>query len=413
MTAPSAPVDVPVMLVGHPFSTVGMGEQLRSHSAACQNVHMPHTVMDVFRYASRSDPDHRKLVEPVESDVPSAGVRIFHINGDEVEPVVRAFEAKGGRFADGYNIIVPAWELPVYPKVWAKQLRRFNEVWALSQFIEVSLAAAGVPSVLIGQPVEVPLGQFLPRKYFGIRKSAFAILHFFDLSSYASRKNPEAILEVFEAIKRNREFGDIQLVLKAKKGDDHAEDWVQPIRERVPEACLLSKPMSALETRSLINCCDCFASLHRAEGFGRGIGEAMFLGRLALATAWSGNLDYMTKENSLLVDYDLVPVGRRDYPFGKGQLWANARVDHAVELLDAVIGNPEKARMVAANGRRAIRLDHGYRAVGLRIMDRVAEIIASLTRVEMPAPSADVAVSQPERESVLVERERLTSFSEI
>ena len=110
----------------------------------------------------------------------------------------------------------------------------------------------------------------------------------------------------------------------------------------------------------------------------------MFLGRLALATSWSGNLDYMTQENSLLVDNRLVPVGARQYPCAAGQVWADPSVDHAVELLDAVIGDPDKARTIAAIGRRDVRLAHGFRAVGLRVLDRVSQIIAG-TR---PAASA-------------------------
>jgi hypothetical protein len=217
MTAPSPAAEIPLTLVGHPFATIGMGEQLRSHIAACQSVHLPFEVLDIYRYASRSDPDHRELVEPFETAHPKDGIRIFHVNGDEVEPVLREFEARGGIFADGYNIVVPAWELPVYPAAWAEQLRKFDEVWALSRFVADSLAAAGLYSTHIGQPVEMPLGHFLPRRYFGIRESAFAILHFFDLSSHASRKNPEAVLTMFEAIRRKREFSDIQLVLKVNE----------------------------------------------------------------------------------------------------------------------------------------------------------------------------------------------------
>jgi hypothetical protein len=368
------PQDVPVTLIGHPFATVGMGEQLRSHIAACKSVHLPHKVVDIYRYASRDDPDHRRLVVPVEIATPPGGIRIFHINGDEVEPMLQAFEARGGSFHDGYNIIVPAWELPTYPAPWAEQLRRFDEVWALSRFLAASLAAAGLASTHIGQPVEVPLGHFLPRKYFGIRESAFVVLHFFDLSSYATRKNPDAVLAMFEAFRQRREFADVQLVLKVKQADTDGEAWLRPIRDRLPEACCLAKPMSALETRSLINCCDLFVSLHRAEGFGRGTGEAMFLGRLAMATGWSGNLDYMTRDNSLLVDHRMVPVGPDDYPFAEGLMWAEADIEHAVALLDAVIADPAQARTIAANGRRDIRLGHGYRAVGLRILDRVSEI---------------------------------------
>jgi hypothetical protein len=357
-----------------------MGEQLRSHIAACQSVHMPHSVLDVYRYASRSDPDHRKLVEPVETTSATSGIRIFHINGDEVDPVIEAFKARGGDFKSGYNIIVPAWELPTYPAAWARCLLKFDEIWALSKFVQDSLVSIGLNSSHVGQPVEVPAGLLLPRKYFGIRESAFVILHFFDLSSYSSRKNPESVIAMFEAVKRRLELFDIQLVLKVKKGDENGDDYILPLRNRLPEACFLSKPMTALETRSLINCCDCFVSLHRAEGFGRGTGEAMSLGRLAMATAWSGNMDYMTQENSLLVNYNLVPVGVDQYPFWEDQHWADANVDHAVELMIEAICRPERARMIAAEGQRSIRLRHSYRAVGLRVMNRL-EAIKEVTAV--------------------------------
>src|SRR5205809_1124893 len=108
--------DGSVTILGHPFATVGMGEQMRSHIAACQSVHLPHRVVDIFRYARRDDPDHRKLVEPVEGAAGDGSLRLFHVNGDEVETVLEAFAARGGDFADGYNIIVPAWELPRYPE---------------------------------------------------------------------------------------------------------------------------------------------------------------------------------------------------------------------------------------------------------------------------------------------------------
>jgi hypothetical protein len=384
MSAGLSTEGLPVTLIGHPFATVGMGEQLRSHIAACRAVHLPHSILDIFRYAARTDPDHLALIGPNEVEAPSGGIRIFHINGDEIEASQKAFAARQGSFADGYNIIVPAWELPRYPTVWAKHLRKFNEVWALSHFIAEALAAADIPSTHIGQAVEVPLSPMLPRKYFGIRESAFVLLHFFDLTSYATRKNPGAVLDVFEALRRRNPFADIQLVLKVKNGDTGGGEWLQPIRERLPEAVCLAQPLTACETRSLINCCDCFVSLHRSEGFGRGTGEAMFLGRLALATAWSGNLDYMTEENSLLVRYRLVPVGSGEYPHGDGQVWAEPDIDHAVELLEGVIADASRAGIIAASGRREIRLGHGYRAVGSRILARIQELQGAFGQSKQP-----------------------------
>ena len=70
-------------------------------------------------------------------------------------------------------------------------------------------------------------------------------------------------------------------------------------------------------------------SLHRAEGFGRGLGEAMALGRLALGTGWSGNVDFMTEKNSLLVRHRMVKLKRDEYPHWQGQSWAEPDLDHA------------------------------------------------------------------------------------
>jgi hypothetical protein len=374
MTHIEDPIPTLVTLIGHPFANVGMGEQLRSHMAACQSVQLSFNTLDIFRYAPRTDPNHVRLIGSSEIEGPIGGIRIFHTNADEIDRVKDAFEQRHGRFSDGYNIIVPAWELSKYPLPWAAKVRQFDEVWALSHFIAESLLTAQIKSVYIGQSLEMPLGYRLPRKYFGIRESAFTILHFFDLTSYATRKNPEAVFQTYEAIRARQKFRDVQLVLKVKKADDGAKEWLQPIRDRFPEAVCIEQPMNSLETRSLINCSDCFASLHRAEGFGRGTGEAMFLGRLALATAYSGNLDYMTKSNSLLVDYKLQPVPSGDYPFHKGQVWAEPDIQTAIELLDEVIRDPDRARKVATLGQRDVRLNFSHRAVGLRILDRITKI---------------------------------------
>ena len=216
--------DIEVTIVGHPWAPIGMGEQMRSHIMAGRAMTLNQNVYDVFRYAQRTDPAHDRILEGLEVEVLPGGIRIFHINGDEVEPVIAAIEARGGSLEDGYNIIVPAWELPTYPPVWADKLRRFDEVWALSHFIAGSLGKSGVASHFTGQAV-VPLpGPLLPRRHFGIRESAFVFLTFFDISSCASRKNPFAVVELFERLRADLPYHDMQLVLKAKNGERGAEE---------------------------------------------------------------------------------------------------------------------------------------------------------------------------------------------
>jgi glycosyltransferase involved in cell wall biosynthesis len=366
----------PVTFIGHPFAPIGMGEQLRSHVAAAARVYIDCRVLDIFRYAQRSDAAHFAQIGDREIREPPRGIRIFHINGDEVDNVLDAFAARGGDFAAGYNIIVPAWELPSYPKQWAVKLAKFDEVWALSAYLQESLATAGIASHLIGQSVEPTPGVLLPRRYFGIRESAFVLLHFFDLSSYAARKNPFAVLELFQRIRRASPFLDIQLVLKVKDGEKDAAEWAEQVR-RDPQVHVIAAPLDTLGVRSLIAACDCFVSLHRAEGFGRGLGEAMALARLALGTAWSGNLDFMTEANSLLVRQALVPVPPEAYPHGRGQSWAEPDIDHAAALLTPVLQDPARGRARALRGQMEVLRSHGHRAVGLRILDRLEAIAAT------------------------------------
>jgi len=370
--------DVPITFVGHPFAPIGMGEQMRSHIAACRALGLDIGVFDIFRYAQRVDTGHRDLIGDRETREVPGGVRIFHVNGDEVERVLDAFDARGAVFEDGFNIVVPAWELPAYPAEWATQLRRFDEVWALSSFIRDSLATAGIEAPLIGQSVQMPPGPCLPRRHFGIRESAFVLLNFFDLSSYATRKNPEAVLALLDRIRAEHPFLDVQLVLKVKDGERGADAWAETLAPD-PRVKVIATPLDSFETRSLINACDCFVSLHRAEGFGRGLGEAMMLGRLAMGTGWSGNLDFMNADNSLLVRHGMVRLRSTDYPHWEGQSWAEPDVEHAYALLQPVLADPARGRATALRGQAEVFRSHSDRAVGLRIVERIEHILTEPT----------------------------------
>jgi hypothetical protein len=371
--------EVDVTIVGHPWAPIGMGEQMRSHIMAGRAMMLNQRVYDVFRYAQRTDAAHAQILDGLEVDTLPGGIRIFHINGDEVEPVIAAIEARGGSFNDGYNIIVPAWELPTYPAAWAEKLKRFDEVWALSRFIQSSLAAAGIDSHYTGQAIEPLPGPLLPRRHFGIRETAFVFLTFFDISSYATRKNPFAVVELFERLRADLPYFDMQLVLKAKNGERGAEEWAATLPAN-SQIKVIATPLDTLGVRSLINASDCLVSLHRAEGFGRGPGEAMALGRLALATGWSGNVDFMTKENSLLVDHGMIELAEGDYPHWTGQSWADPSVDHAFALARPLLDDPTRGAALARRGQIEVLRSHGNRAVGLRILDGLNRILHNSAR---------------------------------
>jgi hypothetical protein len=362
-----------ITIIGHPFASTGVGEQMRSHISALLAVGAEPRVVDTFKFASREDPNHIRLIRDREvSPRAVTSIRIFHINGDEVETAIAALEQDGFDFSDGYNVIVPAWELPIYPAKWAALLRRFDAVWALSSFIHSGLLASGLKSTYVGQSAEVGKQAFLPRAYFGIRESAFVLLHFFDTTSFAARKNPLAVIELYKNLRAKWPYGDFQLVLKVKEGEITNPAWEERLRLAAPDALILGERLTGQATLSLLSCADCYVSLHRAEGFGRGLAESMYLGRLALATGWSGNLDFMNGENSLMVPYELksVPIG--EYPFGDGQVWAEPDLSSAAALVGRAMSDSVWARKIAKRGQADVQLVFSHRSVGLRMLNALS-----------------------------------------
>jgi glycosyltransferase involved in cell wall biosynthesis len=90
------------------------------------------------------------------------------------------------------------------------------------------------------------------------------------------------------------------------------------------------------DLQALHRCVDVHVSLHRSEGFGLGMAEAMSMGKPVIATGYSGNMEYMNANNSCLVKYDLVPVGEGEYQHGQGQHWANPDPLHAAQYMRAL-----------------------------------------------------------------------------
>ena len=215
--------------------------------------------------------------------------------------------------------------------------------------------------------------------------------------------NQAVVDVVFDRLRADLPYADMQLVLKAKNGERGAEDWAAllPANSQIK---VIATPLDTLGVRSLVNCCDCLVSLHRAEGFGRGPGEAMALGRLALATGWSGNVDFMTKDNSLLVDHGMITLQNGDYPHWHNQSWADPSVDHAFALARPLLDDPTRGAAMARRGQVEVLRSHGNRAVGLRIIGRLQAILQESPRFNPDSPKASdaksgVAKAKPRRKA--------------
>jgi glycosyltransferase involved in cell wall biosynthesis len=141
---------------------------------------------------------------------------------------------------------------------------------------------------------------------------------------------------------------------------------------------LLTETLSRGETFDLFACCDCFVSLHRAEGFGRGIAESMLLGKPTIVTAYSGNMDFCHPDNSCLVPYKLIPVAQSDYWYSKDQVWADPDTEQAAMFMRRLVDDPSYRQKIAKAGQETIAQNHSPEAAGKRYLDRLGRAYSQI-----------------------------------
>jgi glycosyltransferase involved in cell wall biosynthesis len=166
------------------------------------------------------------------------------------------------------------------------------------------------------------------------------------------------------------------LIVRVNHGSSRPEELsaIRRLIEETPGAQLIDRPLSRQEAQALQNQCDVLVSLHRSEGFGLNIAEAMLLGKPVVVTGWSGNLDFITPRNACVVDYDLVELTRDYGPYRKGNRWAEPRLDHAAQLMVRLVEDSAFRRDVADQGRLTIARDFSASAIGARYLRRLAAI---------------------------------------
>jgi glycosyltransferase involved in cell wall biosynthesis len=326
--------------------------------------------MDVWRDV-RPDPVHAETLAPYATR-DFGDFNLFHLNGDEVDP---ALARVGGLPPGARNAVCPMWELPSYPREWASQLERFDEVWAASLFIADAIRpAVSIPVLHLPLATQVTPLWLRSRRYFAIPEAAYAFLFFYDLRSFIERKNPAAVMAAFRGYLAGRPDADACLVVKvhgsanAPDARAHLADLVADLDARV---LLIDRQMEEDEVHALIYNCDAFVSLHRAEGYGLGLAEAMALGKPVIGTAYSGNLDFMTSDVAHLVPFEPVAVSEGAYPHWQGQTWAEPDIDEAIRTMTELYDSPDSGRALGQRAGRHMQAHFSYRAAGLRYLDRL------------------------------------------
>lgn len=228
-------------------------------------------------------------------------------------------------------------------------------------------------------PIEVEVRKPLPKSAFGLDETVFWFLVSFDFNGWVERKNPYAAIRAFRTafLDKNERVG---LCIKTISGDRQPHK-LAALREAIggdERIVLRAEAMPRDDVLALLNAADCYVSLHRSEGLGLELAESMYLGKPVMATAYSGNVDFMTADNSCLVDYSLVPVRPGEYIYSDDNAfrWAEADVEHAAWYMRRVAADPQYRQSLACRARADIRARFDARVIGQMMRARLGEIDA-------------------------------------
>jgi glycosyltransferase involved in cell wall biosynthesis len=371
---PDSAGPVGLNVVGYVRAEMGVGESARAACRAAKAVGIPIALKEIRSEDYRSN-DHS--AGPTTEKLPYP-VCVYHVNADQTQAVLGppAEVWKGGK----YNVGFWHWELDRFPNRWMPAFDPYDEIWTSSTFCQEAIARVSpIPVVHIPHAISFEPPPTMGRAYFGLPSDRFLFLTLFDMLSVFDRKNPLGAVEAFI-----RAFGNgssAQLIVKINNAKTHP-DHLKTLQERIAgyPITIIDATFTRDETYGLMNACDCVISLHRSEGFGLTLAEAMFLGKPVIATAYSGNMDFTRFDNSFLVGYRLKPVGKHNDPYDEDVLWADPSIEQAAEHMRTIIDNPDTRQKVAVAGQEFVRRRLSPEAVGRQMAERLHTIKSQFGR---------------------------------
>ncbi len=378
-----------VNVIGYLQAETGMGEAARGLVRALSAAGVPLTLHSLDRgvLSRREDPSF-----PISRSDFRHDVNLMVVNADQVEVVAQSLgpEVFAHRRTVGYWL----WELEFFPDRYHHAFRPFCEVWTPSRFCLDSFSSvAPIPVRRVPIPVVLPREAAEPapaslagiRDRLGLPVDRFLFLFTFSHLSYSERKNPVAAVEAFRcAFPDPGEFGAAGgplLVLKSSSPDFEPEASAA-LREMLEEGriVVLGHYLSRAETDALTAAADCYVSIHRSEGFGLTVAEAMACRTPVIATGYGGVTDFLDAESGFLVRYDCVELERDEGPYPAGAVWAEPDVDHAAVQMRRVFEDRSEAARRAERGCSRIERDLSYAAVGERMRRLLMRVRDDLDR---------------------------------
>ena len=359
-----------VNVFGYFQAELGVGEAARQILSGIDASDIPHATVLYDRTPSRQG--HPFTADGLSSAIHATN--IICVNADQY--LLFNHEAGPTYRTDRYNIAVWWWEVANFPDEYSDRFPLVDEIWVGSEFVATAVRQrTELPVYVMPLPVSLPSVSKLTRADLGLGDE-FLFLFSFDFFSVFARKNPLAVIDAFRQAFTDGEGP--RLLIKSINGDQNLED-LELLRSAAAgrsDVTLWDGYVEAERKDALMAHADCYVSLHRSEGFGLTMAEAMVCGRPVIATGYSGNLTFMDNNNSYLVHHKLVGVPTDTPPYPAGTPWAEPDLDEAARYMRDVFSNRETASAVAERGKQTILANHAPQVMGEFVRERLAAIRA-------------------------------------
>lgn len=358
-----------VNILGYINKQFGLGEGVRSNIRALTAANVPFVINDFTDEIASDILEENTSNVDISKENPHK-INLIQINFDNFDKVINSF---GSSYLNGkYNIAFWAWELEHFPTDFQKYIDLMDEIWVPSNFCVNAISQVSSKPVLrFMHSIEIPQNN-INREHLNLPEDRLIYLTIFDYHSTIARKNPYATIDAYEkAFGKNSQ--EAILIIKTSVGERFAKEKIELANyiKNNKSIVLIEKTLPREELNALINNCDVYVSLHRSEGFGLTMAEAMYFGKPVIATGYSANVEFMNNENSYLISYDLIPTSHNYFYSNLNCQWADANVNEASLVMRNLADNPSERIRIGHKAKKDIQNLLSPQHIGNKIKDRL------------------------------------------